>query len=338
MKFNLEKLKQIPILEITKRLGIAVVRNKAMCFKKHDRKTPSLSFTPSKNLWHCFGCGAGGNNISLVMEHQNCSFKEAASWLTNEFFPLSQSYLSRSIVVKKNLNDIDLPKMKEEIGKEADPEIYEGFINQCSLSAGGKKYLKKRGYFNKIIQSFHVKDIVQPYEIEKFLLKNFDKSRLLKSGLMVIRQGKIHLIWWDHTILFPFYEDGRILYIQGRRLSENPPKYMGLSGIKKPLYNRDVLKNLPCGAPVFICEGITDTLTATQLGYVAVGVLGAASFNKSWVTELNNFRIIIVPDADNAGEMFERKIRECFLEKGHIVESIKLSEGTDLTDFLTKRV
>lgn len=334
MSFDVEILKQIPILNIADRLGIRVRKNKAMCFRGHDT-VPSLSFSPQKNLWHCFGCDLGGNNIALVKAYYGYTFKEAAAWLSEQFNLSSKPYSSgHSIFSKKKIDSMKIVNNQKQY-LDVDSEVYEAFFSKCSLSQKGKEYLESRQYKLKIINQFKIKDIINIAEVEKWLLKSFDRNRLLKSGLMVTRRGNLRLIWWDHTILFPFIKDNRIVYIQGRRLSTNPPKYMGLAGIVKPLYNQDILIDFDIGGTVYICEGITDTLAASQLGCAAIGVLGAASFKKSWVDDLMKFRIIVIPDCDSAGKMFAEKIKEAFLEKDHIVEILRLSGVKDLSELLS---
>lgn len=338
MNFDIDRLKQIPILELANRIGISVRRNKAMCFKGHDRKTPSLSFSPDKNLWHCFGCGLGGNNIGLVKEYFDCSFKDAVTWINSMHKLPNSQFIKGNMITQRvvSTENIGMGNINGEF--EPDSEIYEAFFSKCGLSIAGKTYLKDRGYTEETIKNFRIKDIINFEKIENLLLNNFEKTRLLRSGLMVNRRNRLHLIWWDHTILFPFFESNHIVYMQGRRIISDRPKYIGLSGIKKPLYNKDILGKLSPNRTVCICEGITDTLTATQLGYCAIGVLGAASFNKKWVKELNEFRVVVIPDADGAGKLFEKEIREAFFEYGHIIESIRLRLDSDLTDILKNKV
>ena len=79
-KYELQKLRDLPIEEVAERLGITVKHHKALC-PFHDDKHPSLSFKVSKNTYCCFVCGASGGTIDLVMRHLNKDFKEACRWL-----------------------------------------------------------------------------------------------------------------------------------------------------------------------------------------------------------------------------------------------------------------
>ena len=86
MSADLDEIKRLPIRGVAKRLGIKVLSgSRAMCFGRHDKLTPSLSFHVRKNYWHCFGCGLGGSTIDLVMRVLGCDFKTALSWFANEY-------------------------------------------------------------------------------------------------------------------------------------------------------------------------------------------------------------------------------------------------------------
>ena len=82
-RIQLQKLRDLPIEGGAERLGLRVVRHKALC-PFHDDHHASLSFKVSKNTWRCFVCGASGGTIDLVMRHLGMSFLEACRWLADE--------------------------------------------------------------------------------------------------------------------------------------------------------------------------------------------------------------------------------------------------------------
>ena len=82
-KYELQKLRDLPIEGVAERLGLRVSRHKALC-PFHDDHSPSLSFSVRRNTYRCFVCGASGDSISLVMRHLNLDFKEACRWLADE--------------------------------------------------------------------------------------------------------------------------------------------------------------------------------------------------------------------------------------------------------------
>ena len=82
-KFELQKLRDLPIEGVAERLGLSVSRHKCLC-PFHDDRHPSLSFSMKKNMYRCFVCGARGGTIDLVMKYLNKDFKEACRWLADE--------------------------------------------------------------------------------------------------------------------------------------------------------------------------------------------------------------------------------------------------------------
>ena len=82
-KYELQKLRDLPIEGVAERLGLRVVRHKALC-PFHDDHHASLSFSVRRNSFRCFVCGASGGTIDLVMRHLSLGFREACRWLADE--------------------------------------------------------------------------------------------------------------------------------------------------------------------------------------------------------------------------------------------------------------
>ena len=82
-KYDIEKLRNLPIESVAQRLGLRVSRHKSLC-PFHEDSHPSLSFRVSKNTYRCFVCGASGGTIDLVMRHLHVDFREACRWLADE--------------------------------------------------------------------------------------------------------------------------------------------------------------------------------------------------------------------------------------------------------------
>ena len=248
--------KNIPILLVAKSLNIEVTRNKAMCFGNHDRKSPSLSFSPDKNLWHCFGCGLGGTTIELVGQVLGFNPIDSAKWLVKNY-NLNNVYA----------RDIQLPikpiicskSYTQEIESKYHPdsEVYKHLLELSPLQKSGQDYLKNvRGFSFETILKFQIAQITKPQYISQLMLKKWGLDRLLSCGIFKITQdGKHKFVWWDDVLLFPFFDsDKRIIYTQARRLQGTDPKYVNVSKIKKPLFNLQILNSLPHYSRIYICE------------------------------------------------------------------------------------
>lgn len=343
---HVQQLKEIPILSIADLLGFDVKHNKTYCFQGHDKATPSLSFTPDKNLWYCFGCGLGGSNIDLIMQVNNCSFKDAISWLDiNSSSNRATQFKGTTSIPPRRASSINFKAkatIKDTHNYTPDSDVYEWFLNHCKLSDEGLKYLTSRGYKDKIIKRFKIVELNNIDIALDISKRKWGLSRLMNCGLITKRKNtkygsQYRLAWWDRAILFPFYENGRITYIQGRRLYSNDPKYIGLKGIEKPMFNIDIINNATFGSKVYICEGVTDAISAAQLGFQAVGILGASSFKAEWANEFKDFDVLVVPDRDSGGEKFATSVKYAFKRIGKIINEVDVTPSLDLTDYLTQK-
>ncbi len=273
------------------------------------------------------------------MKYFDLSFQDACRWIeTNFYFSQKSKSNSKYIIkpvrsIKKNNSTLKLDR-----NYKANPEVLKWFFNQLPLSNKAKSYLNSRGYTTKTIEYFKIRDTNNPTSILKKAERHFGIDTLINTGLAKINEEKkIKYAWWDHVIIFPFYnESNDIIYLQGRRFSVNGGKYINLLNLKGELFNRQILKTMDLGELLYICEGITDCISAHQFKLKAVGVLGANSFKKEWVEFLSNYRIRVVPDSDDAGQKFARKVEESFLEIGKNIQILKLPEGQDFSDFLYK--
>ena len=126
-KFELQKLRDLPIEGVAERLGLSVSRHKCLC-PFHDDHHASLSFKVSKNTWRCFVCGASGGTIDLVMRYQNMSFTEACRWLANE---------AGVVLIRPPL----APPTQEGKTRPFDASRYERFFERPWLNEEARKFL-----------------------------------------------------------------------------------------------------------------------------------------------------------------------------------------------------
>ena len=124
-KYELQKLRDLPIEGVAERLGLRVERHKSLC-PFHADSHPSLSFKVSKNTFRCFVCGASGGTIDLVMRHLNKDFKEACRWLADE----------HNIIL-----DEWKPAPTDEVQKPFDASRYERFFERPWLNEEARKFL-----------------------------------------------------------------------------------------------------------------------------------------------------------------------------------------------------
>ena len=124
-KYDIEKLRNLPIESVAQRLGLRVSRHKSLC-PFHEDSHPSLSFRVSKNTYRCFVCGASGGTIDLVMRHLHVDFREACRWLADE----------HNIIV-----DEWKPAPTDEVHKAFDATRYERFFERPWLNEEARRFL-----------------------------------------------------------------------------------------------------------------------------------------------------------------------------------------------------
>lgn len=336
MKYNAEDLNNIPIVNVAEKLGIDVDRcNKAFCFRNHDKNTKSLSFQKNKNFFHCFGCGVGGGTINLVMEYYNIGFIEACEWLYHVFNLTRPSLFFFENNSSKKLEDKNFAS-----NFVFEKEIYASLFNNAELSCKGLEYLtQNRGIKKNIVKEFFIKDLEDPINTIWHLVELFGKDRVSKSGLLKLdRNNKLKPIWWEHTIIFPFFDlEERITYVQGRYISQGDLKYVNLFKVPTRIFNFNVITRMQTGERLFICEGIPDTILLTQRGYRSIGILGALNFKKEYVKHLMYFDIFVVPDNDKGGNAFFERVSSYFEEVGKPVKRLRFDATyNDISDYINR--
>lgn len=332
MAFNLDQIRTIPILNVAERLKIDVRNKKANCFI-HEDKTPSMSFFEKKGSFKCFGCGEGGDVVSLVQKYTKMDFTTSCNWLQNNFLGGIET---NDTFRKPKVSNKSSKETKE---KTPNPIIYEWLINELTLSHEGTQFLLEKGFEKEIIEGQKICDLPNPKTFFPRIVQRWGEKELIDCGLAKMSPNMmVEPIIWDHVILFPFFDRSeKIEYIQFRRIyaKGKNDKFLGLSGIQKPMYNLNCLNKLTAGDVLLICEGITDTISAIQLGHKSIGILGAMSFKEKYLKELANFQIRVIPDKDDSGDRMFKTMELLFKQIGKSIERIRLpNHVNDLNELL----
>ncbi len=337
---DLLPIKQIPIIEVAIRLGIKVHGTKAMCFTGHDKASASLSFLKSRNTWRCFGaCGGHGDSITLVMNKEGLDFKGALDWFAQNFgVPRQHRHLSRPRFQRLKKKVFPIMPLAEEQKLEPDAELFEWLIENCAKvsSQTGLDYLSSHGISQEVAVRFNIREMSDSTRALREMVKKWGSQRVSRSGL-VLRSSSLsqRLIWSKHALLFPFYEQGMVTYIQARMFG-GTIKFLNPSGLPKPMFNVDRLQSLKPGELIHLCEGATDTLALESNGLAAVGILGAASFRPDWVDRFLKFKIVVLGDGDAAGTKFANDVSNYFLKRAKVVTCARLPIGQDVSDVLAQ--
>ncbi len=288
--------------ELADRLGIEVRRHKAYCFL-HSESVPSLSFHPSrKNVWHCFSCGKGGDAISLMMEYERCGFNEACEKLCAIYGMVLPSgkttYLPKKRLTYRSVsrqNNLDCDKL-------FDAEIAEWLLDNMILTYDAQYFLFEKRKLNKeIIYRIGIKALDDSREISRKAWRKFGEDRCSTSGLFG-ENG--YLSFWTPCLIFPYRDvNGELLGLQSRYIGDckKAPRFQFLSRQKSHLFNMRVFEKLKKNQELYITEGVTDCLAMLSSKKNAVAIPSATIIPEDDLPLLNGYKLIMMPDNDDAG-------------------------------------
>ena len=270
----------------------------------HNEKTPSFSVTPGKQMYYCFGCGAGGNVYNFIMEYENYTFGEALKHLADRAgVELPKIEYSREVREKAEQRAELL-----EINKQAAQYYY----YQLRTEGGkiGYQYLSGRGLSEEMMRKFGLgySDKFGGGLYTFLKSKGYSDERLRESGLFNVdeRHGMYDKFW--NRVIFPIMDvNNRVIGFGGRVMGDGKPKYLNSPETKifdksRNLYGLNIARTTR-KKYLILCEGYMDVISMHQAGFTnAVASLGTAltsghaSLLKRYTQE-----VLLLYDSDEAG-------------------------------------
>lgn len=327
------ELNKIPINEVAGYLGIKLRKvGSALCpFPDHNERNASFEIKKGGIRWECYSCNRKGGSIDFVSTYMGCDFISAKNWMVSH---IGTSLLPTHRYIPAKSKPLILLK-----NQPRDSEVYEHFISLCPLQASGNDYLNNRGISQKTLDRFCVSQIDSSIKISHELTNKFGFERVKKSGLISkhSRPNNTRLFAPDEALIFPFFEDERIVYCQGRILGgvKGFQKWFNPIGISRMTYNTDALNTED--NEIAICEGVSDTLSAAELGYAAIALLGVSGeLSVAETKKMLDKDVLILLDWDEPGESRASKLEAELIQIGLIVtrKSRPQAEINDLNEYL----
>jgi DNA primase len=342
-KTEIDRIKRdIPILEVAKGLGLEIKGTQARCFNtsahKNGDKNPSLGFDIPRNRFKCFSCQINGSVIDLVMQVQGVDFNKAIQYLGGDIGALKAPFRYDLRVKPKQVYPQEITPLEKPI-LGAYKEIYEDLFIYSTATPEGEvlldeealAYLTGRGFNKDTLTRFNVFSIKNYKKTEAYLKSKYSLDELQQAGLF---NEKGYFAFNGYKIIFPFMSEGRIIFLQGRRLDNTPPKYKHLKGHGIPLFNLEVLEGLQ-NIKIHIAEGVLDTLAIEQTGRRAVGIIGVHGLKEAYIPLFKDLEIVLCLDNDESGRSADKKYTELFFKHGQRVKVKKPPDGfKDFTEYL----
>ena len=303
----------------------------------HNEKSPSFSVSRQKQMYYCFGCGAGGNVFTFVMEYENYSFVEALKFLADRAgVELPEAEYSKEEKERRDLKQILL-----DMNKLAAKYYYAQLISENGKAA--HEYLTKRGLDEGTIRQFGLgysnKYSNDLYQYLK--MKGYNDEQILKAGLINAdeKHGAYDKFW--NRVMFPIMDtNNRVIGFGGRVMGDTKPKYLNspetmIFDKSRNLYGLHRART--SRKPYFlICEGYMDVISMHQAGFTnAVATLGTAltaghaSLIKRYVNE-----VYLTYDSDEAGTKAALRAVPILKEAGISAKVIRMEPYKDPDEFI----
>lgn len=352
-----EELKQfksaISITAVAQSLGISVSHGRFRCLfpqrHTHGDRTPSVSISEERGTFRCWVCDdVRGDVISLVQIVKDCSFVEALSWLMEQYpflvpptarkemerlsqrtQPAAVGRPSATSAPVGRVPEIVRPPEPEEpplVSEDEHKKIILSFLKRLSPvdNTPAAKWLARRRIYKPVWDKMLLRTITNYEEVNNSLKADFGEEVLKYVGLF---NEKGHLRYYKHPLIFPYLDTKRrAFYFQSRAIDNTVvPKELNLRGTVPYPYNMSALDQKP--GPVYLCEGVVDTLTFLGQKINAVGIPGVRSFKVEWLNLFKNKNVVLCLDHDEAGRSGMEYIGNLFTQAG--IHNVILGEGLE---------
>lgn len=303
----------------------------------HNEKSPSFSVSGYKQIYYCFGCGAGGNVISFIMNYENYTFQEAVKYLAER-----AGVTLPEVEVTKEAKQAQSKRNKLlEINKEAAKYFY--YQLRTDKGKQGKDYFIKRQLSEETMKKFGLGYALKTSNDLTLYLKNkgYSDELLVEAGISAFDERfGLHDKFWNRVI-FPIQDiNHKVIGFGGRVMGEGTPKYLNspetmIFDKSRNLYGLNFARTSRAGNFI-LCEGYMDVIAMHQAGFTqAVASLGTA-FTSGQANLLRRYtdEVLLSYDSDGAGVKAALRALEILKEAGLTGKIINLEPYKDPDEFM----
>ncbi len=303
----------------------------------HNEKSPSFSVSPDKQIFHCFGCGVGGNVYTFLTKIEGITFIEAVQMLAQK----------ANIQLPTIENSVDSAKeeLKAKVLKvnEFAAEFYHQNLYKPEAKIA-QEYVKKRKLSNEILKSFKIGFSGKFDELYQALHKQgFQEKEILETGLVNKNDNGRYIDRYRNRLMFPICDArGRVIAFGGRVLDDSKPKYINspeniVYSKGRNLFGLNVAKKGEL-KKILIVEGYMDVISLHQRGITnVVGALGTAlTQQQGWLLRKNSEQIILGFDSDGAGQTAIIRSVEILKNMGCDIRILQMEGAKDPDEYVIK--
>lgn len=303
----------------------------------HNEKTGSFSVSPNKQMYYCFGCGAGGNVFTFLMQYENFTFKEAMETLADK----AGIELPKQEMTQAQKREADRRSRLLEINKEAAKYFYT--LLRSKRGTRAYQYFKERGLSPETMQKFGLGYSDQySDDLYRYLKKKGYEDDILKdSGLVTLDEvrGGYDKFW--NRAMFPIMDvNNRVIGFGGRVMGQGEPKYLNSPETKifdksRNLYGLNIARTTR-KSQLLLCEGYMDVIALHQAGFDnAVASLGTA-LTSGHANLLKRYtkEVYLTYDSDGAGVKAALRAIPILKEVGIVTKVINMRPYKDPDEFI----
>ena len=304
----------------------------------HNEKSPSFSVSPEKQIFHCFGCGVGGNVFTFLTKIEGINFVEAVQQLA-ERANIQLPTLENNVDSAKEALKAKVYKVNEFTAKYYHENLYR------PESKMAQEYIKKRKLSNETLKSFQIGFSGKFDELYQELKKQgFEDREILESGLVNKNERGQFIDRYRNRLMFPICDvRGRVIAFGGRVLDDSKPKYINspenvVYSKGRHLYGLNVAKKYDIKKRLLIVEGYMDVISLHQRDiHNVVASLGTAlTQQQGYLLRNNTEQIILSYDSDEAGQTAKVRAMEILQNMGCDIRVLQMEGAKDPDEYVIK--
>ena len=303
----------------------------------HNEKSPSFSVSPDRQIFHCFGCGVGGNVYTFLMKIEGITFKEALESLAER----------ANIQLPKLESSADSAKeeLKAKVYKvnEFTAEFYHQNLYRPTAKIA-QEYVKKRKFNNETLQAYKIGFSGKFDELYRALKQQgFGEKEILESGLVNKNDNGTYIDRYRNRLMFPICDvRGKVIAFGGRVLDDSKPKYINspeniVYNKGRHLFGLNVAKK-DSKKRILIVEGYMDVISLHQRGITnVVGALGTAlTEQQGWLLRKTTEQVVLGFDADEAGQTAVVRSMKILQNMGCDMRVLQIEGAKDPDEYIIK--
>lgn len=311
----------------------------------HSEKSPSFSVSPDRQIFHCFGCGVGGNVYTFLMKIEGITFKESLEQLAERANIQLPTYENSADAAKDEL------KAKVYKVNEFAAEFYHQNLYK-PVARIGQEYVKKRKMNRETLEAYRIGFSGRFDELYKALkAQGFEEKEILESGLVNKNANGTYIDRYRERLMFPICDArGKVIAFGGRILDDSKikdPKFPQPKYINSPenlvyskgrhLFGLNVAKK-ESAKKLLIVEGYMDVISLHQRGITnVVGALGTAlTEQQGWLLRKNTEQVILGFDADGAGQTAIERSMKILQKMGCDMRVLQIEGAKDPDEYIVK--